>query len=269
MRPPRRRLDIPASEVAAPCRQGRPGVGPPLDPRSGGLTAPTLPTAKAWHSVTHSHRAHTVRTDICSPHASVTAGLPLDYRSGERRVMPLSPATPVCSQANSPPIHRQDQIRSFQGATVMVEASAHHAKGHRVHQEPQRVRLLGRQLNAAHLGRERNVPAALPAPPRRHQHRGPAARIQALHRLMPQGHPHLDTKPLRQFHRGRSRAGVGGLAGERPVGIRIREGAHSRRMRHIDGAPLLTFENALLPQEPVSEPHGLRVYVVLGRHLAS
>lgn len=150
----------------------------------------------------------------------------------------------------------------------MVEASAHHAEGNRVHQEPQRVRLLGRQLHASHLGREGNVPAPLPAPPRRHEHRGPAARVKALHCLMPQAHAHLDVKSLRQLHRGGARAGVGGLAGERPIGVSVREGAHSRRMRHINSAPLLAFKNALLPQEPVSEPHRLRVYVVLGRHLA-
>lgn len=150
----------------------------------------------------------------------------------------------------------------------MVEASAHHAKGHRVHQEPQRVRLLGRQFNAPHLSRKRNVPAPLPAPPRRHQHRGPAARVKALHGLVSQGHSHLDAKPLRQLHRGGARAGVGGLAGERPIGVSVREGAHSRRMRHIDRPALLTFENALLPQEPVSEPHRLRMDAILGRHLA-
>ena len=225
--------------------------------------------AKAWQLVTHPHGTHTPRTDICSPHASVTAGLPLDYRSGERRTMPQSLAIPVRHQPNSPPIHRQDQISSLQGATVMVEASAHHPEGHRVHQKSQCVRLLGRQFNAPHLSGKRGVRTPRSAPPRRHQHRGPASGIKALHRLVPQRHTHLDAKPLRQLHRGGTRAGIGGLAGERPLGVRIRESAHSRRMRHIDGAPLLALKNSLLSQKSVREPHRLRVDAVLGSHRAS
>lgn len=151
----------------------------------------------------------------------------------------------------------------------MAEASAHHTKSNRVHQQPQRVRLLGRQLNAPHLSRERNVPAALPTPPRRHEHRRPAAWIKALHRLMPQRHPHLNAKPLSQLHRGGTRAGIGGLTGVRPISVRIREGTHSRRMSHIHGAPLLARENPLLPQKPVSKPHRLRVHPVLGSHLST
>ena len=151
----------------------------------------------------------------------------------------------------------------------MVEASAHHAKGNRVHQEPQRVRLLGRQLDGPHLGREGRVGTPPSTPPRRHEHRGPAARIKALHRFVPQENSHRDAKPLRQLHRGGARAGVGGLAGKRPVGVSVRQRAHSRRMRHVDSAPLLALKNSSLSQEPVSEPHGLRVDVVLGRHLAS
>lgn len=163
-------------------------------------------------------------------------------------------------KADQPPIHRQNQISSLQGATVNVETSAHHTKRQGVHQQPQGMRLLLSQLDAPQLGRIRDMRLPQATPPRRHQHRRPAARIQTLHRLVPQGRTHVDTKPLSQIHRGSARAGVGGLAGKRPDRVGVRERAHSRRMRHIHGPALLALQNAGPAQEDIGEANRLRVH---------
>ncbi len=125
----------------------------------------------------------------------------------------------------------------------MVETSANHTERRSIHQQTQRVRLLFSQLRTPQLGHERDVRNASATPPRRHQHRRPATRIQALHRLVPQHRTHRNIKAHSQILRGGTRAGIGNLAGERPRGVSIRQCAHSRRMRHIDCFALLPLQN--------------------------
>ncbi|CAM5479546.1 hypothetical protein STENM36S_04284 [Streptomyces tendae] len=74
----------------------------------------------------------------------------------------------------------------------------------------------------------------------------------------------MDAKTGSQFIRGGPRAGIGGLAGERPRGVRIRESAHSRRMRHIHGSALLARQNASPPQMHIGEANSLWVHAEFG-----
>ena len=147
---------------------------------------------------------------------------------------------------------------------MRIETSAHHTKRQRVNKQAESVRLPLLKRRYSQLCREGRVRLASTTPPRRDQHRRPAARVQTLHCLMLQGHPYADAESSSEFFRSGLRAGVGGLTGERPLGISVRQSTHSRRMRYIHCFALLTLEHAGSTQQDVGEANGLRVHTEFG-----
>ncbi len=168
-------------------------------------------------------------------------------------------------QPQPPTIRGEDQISYLNRAALRIQAGPLHKQRHSVHGQSERLSLLSVQPDGTRLESRRSMPAPPAAPPSGDEQRRPAARIPALQRLPADRHTCRNVEATRQVGRGAATAGVDDLAPVGPVAVGIGEGAHGRRVGHVQPTPLLSFEGAAPAEEADGEADGLLMNPVLGR----